>query len=195
MKRVCVFCGSNMGARPDYRQAAERLGTVLAERGLGLVYGGAHVGLMGVLAEVVLARGGEVIGVIPASLVAKEVAHVGLADLRIVGSLHERKTLMAELSDGFIALPGGLGTFEEFFEALSWAQLGLHSKPCGLLNVGGFFDALSALVDHAIAERFVRPEYRALIVEAREPEELLARLASYPPPGVEKWFCSPDETE
>ena len=195
MKRVCVFCGSNMGARPDYRQAAERLGTVLAERGLGLVYGGAHVGLMGVLAEVVLARGGEVIGVIPASLVAKEVAHVGLADLRIVGSLHERKALMAELSDGFIALPGGLGTFEEFFEALSWAQLGLHSKPCGLLNVGGFFDALSALVDHAIAERFVRPEYRALIVEAREPEELLARLAAYTPPGVEKWFCSPDETE
>ncbi len=163
MKRVCVFCGSNFGARPAYREAAEKLGTLLAERGIGLVYGGAHVGLMGAVADAALAAGGEVIGVIPQSLVALEVAHEGLAALRIVDGMHERKARMAELADALVTLPGGLGTFEEFFEILTWAQLGPHPKSCGLLNVAGFFDPLLALVEHTIEEEFVLPEHRRLI--------------------------------
>jgi len=189
VKRVCVFCGSNFGARPAYREAAEKLGTWLAERGIGLVYGGARVGLMGAVADAALAAGGEVIGVIPHSLVALEVAHEGLGDLRVVDGMHERKARMAELADAFVALPGGLGTFEEFFEVLTWAQLGFHPKPCGLLNVGGFFDPLLALVEHAVAERFVRPEHRYLIVDAADPETLLDRLAAYEPPHAGKWIA------
>lgn len=174
-----MFCGSNFGARPAYREAAEEFGALLAGRGLDLVYGGARVGLMGAVADAALAAGGEVIGVIPQSLVALEVAHEGLADLRVVDGMHERKARMAELADAFVALPGGLGTFEEFFEILTWAQLGLHPKPCGLLNVAGFFDPLLALVEHAVAERFVRPEHRHLIVDAADPENLLDRLSAY----------------
>ena len=194
MKRVCVFCGSNFGARPAYREAAEAFGTLLAERSIGLVYGGARVGLMGAVADAALAAGGEVIGVIPHSLVALEVAHAGLADLRIVDGMHERKARMAELADAFVALPGGLGTFEEFFEILTWAQLGLHPKPCGLLNVAGFFDPLLALVAHAITEKFVRPEHRNLIVESSDPAALLDRLAaSEGAVGLPKWLCPPGE--
>ncbi len=194
MKSLCVFCGSNAGARPAYAEAARQVGRLLAESGIRLVYGGGNVGLMGILADAALEAGGSVIGVIPEALVAWEVAHTGLADLRIVGSMHERKALMAELADAFVALPGGFGTFEEFFEVLTWAQLGLHPKPCGLLNIGGFYDPLLALIDYAIAERFIRPEHRALVVEAHDPASLFTLLADYQPPSVEKWIVSPDET-
>ena len=160
MRSVCVFCGSNPGRRPEYLAGAADLGRVLAARGIRVVYGGAHVGLMGALADAVLAAGGEIVGVIPGLLVDAEVAHPGLSDLRVTGSMHERKALMAELSDGFIALPGGLGTLEEFAEIVTWAQLGLHGKPTGLLNLLGYYDGLLGFLDHATAERFVRPDHR-----------------------------------
>jgi hypothetical protein len=188
MRRVCVFTGSSSGARPAYRDAAETLGRLLAERGIGVVYGGACVGLMGTLADAALAAGGEVVGVIPAALVAKEVAHTGLTDLRVVNSMHERKALMSDLADAFIAMPGGWGTLEELFEVLTWAQLGLHRKPCGLLNVHGYFDRLLAFLAHTIDEGFVRPEYAAMMAVAATPGELLDRLASSTPPAVEKWL-------
>jgi uncharacterized protein (TIGR00730 family) len=188
MRRVCVFAGSSSGARPEYSDAAEQIGRLLAGRGIGVVYGGARVGLMGTLADAALAAGGEVVGVIPAALVAKEVAHTGLTDLRVVNSMHERKALMSDLADAFIALPGGWGTLEELFEVLTWAQLGLHRKPCGLLNVHGYFDRLLAFLAHTIDEGFVRPEYAALIALAATPGELLDRLASSTPPAVEKWL-------
>lgn len=188
MKRVCVFAGSSSGARPDYRRAAEHLGRTLAERGVGVVYGGACVGLMGALADAALAAGGEVTGVIPASLVAKEIAHPRLTDLRIVSSMHERKATMADLADAFVALPGGWGTWEEFLEILTWGQLGLHRKPCGLLNVAGYFDPLLAFVSHSVAEGFVRAEYHAAIRVADDVSTLLDGLASYEPPLVEKWI-------
>ncbi len=188
MRRVCVFCGSSHGARACYADAARALGTVLARRQIGLVYGGGCVGLMGVLADTVLAAGGEVVGVIPESMVPKELAHEGLTALHIVGSMHERKALMAELADAFVALPGGYGTFEEFCEILTWAQLGLHRKPCGLLNVDGYYDRLLALFDHAVAEQFVRPTHRSLVLEERDPERLLLRLAAYHAPALERWI-------
>jgi uncharacterized protein (TIGR00730 family) len=188
MRRVCVFTGSSSGARPEYRKAAVTLGRLLAERGIGVVYGGARVGLMGVLADTALSAGGEVVGVIPAGLVAKEIAHTGLTDLRIVGSMHERKALMSDLADAFIALPGGWGTLEEFFEVLTWAQLGLHRKPCGLLNAHGYFDTLLAFLNHTVGEGFVRPENTGLIAVAATPGELLERLAAVAPPPVEKWL-------
>jgi uncharacterized protein (TIGR00730 family) len=188
MKRVCVFCGSNTGLRNAYVEAAQALGVALARRGIGLVYGGGCVGLMGVVADTVIEEGGEVIGVIPAALVAKEVAHQGLNDLRIVGSMHERKALMAELSDAFIALPGGYGTLEEFCEVLTWAQLGLHPKPCGILNVKGFYDSLLSLFDHAVAECFVSKAHRSLIIEEQNPECLLDRLMNYQPLILDKWI-------
>jgi uncharacterized protein (TIGR00730 family) len=188
MTRICVFAGSNTGLRDEYRQAAAELGRALAARGVGLVYGGAHVGLMGVLADAVLAGGGEAIGVIPEALVAKEIAHTNLTELRVVGSMHERKAVMAELADAFIALPGGWGTWEEFFEVLTWAQLGLHRKPCGVLNVQGYFTPLLAAVGHSIAEGFVRPEYRSTIAVAASAGALLDALAVHVPPRVEKWI-------
>lgn len=188
MRRVCVFCGSNKGARAAYTGAAQALGTALTRRGIGLVYGGGGVGLMGVLADGVLEAGGEVIGVIPDALVAKEVAHKGLSDLRVVGSMHERKALMAELADAFVGLPGGYGTLEEFCEVITWAQLGLHRKPCGLLNIDGFYDPLLAFFDHAVAEQFVRPAHRSLILEAREPDRLLDELSRFRAPALEKWI-------
>jgi uncharacterized protein (TIGR00730 family) len=188
MKRVCVFCGSSPGANLQYAAVTKQLGKILARRGLTLVYGGGNVGLMGVLADAVLKDGGHVIGVIPQSLVDREVAHAGLPDLRIVASMHERKALMADLADGFIALPGGIGTLEEFCEILTWAQLGLHQKPCGLINVAGYFDHLMAFLDHSVGERFLRPEHRGMVLVEGDPEKLLDHLDAYRPPLLEKWI-------
>ena len=188
MKRICVFAGSSRGAREDYAQAAERLAFELVNRGYGVVFGGGRVGMMGVLADATLALGGEVIGVIPKALLEKEVAHGGLTELRVVASMHERKAMMAELSEGFIALPGGLGTLEEFFEVLTWAQLGLHPKPCGLLNVRGYYDRLLEFLDLTVEERFVKSQHRALVITSTSPADLLERFATYRPPLVEKWI-------
>jgi uncharacterized protein (TIGR00730 family) len=188
VKRLCVFAGSSPGAREEYRQAAVGLGRALAARDIALVYGGAKVGLMGALADAVLGSGGEVVGVIPQALAAKDVAHHGLTELRIVASMHERKQLMADLSDGFVALPGGIGTLEEFAEVLTWAQLGLHQKPCGLLNVAGYYTRIMEFLDHSVAERFLAPAHRAMLLVAEAPEELLGLLASYQPQVVEKWL-------
>jgi uncharacterized protein (TIGR00730 family) len=189
MRRLCVFCGSSSGLRPEYQTAAETLGRALSDRGIGLVYGGAHVGLMGAVADAVLrgGGGGEVIGVIPRALVEREIAHRGLTELRVVGSMHERKAVMADLADGFVALPGGAGTLEELFEVWTWAQLGLHRKPCGLLNVNGYFDALGAFLDHASAEQFLRAEHRAMLIMENDPAALLDRFARYSAPVVTKW--------
>lgn len=188
MKRVCVFLGSSPGARPDYAEAARALGRELVARGLELVYGGGNVGLMGVLADAVLDAGGHVIGVIPESLVAREVAHTGLPDLRRVCSMHERKAMMADLSDAFVTLPGGIGTFEECFEILTWAQLGMHESPCGLLDVAGYWGAMRAMLQHAVEERFLRPEHVALLHVATTPAALLDALAGARPPHVRKWI-------
>ena len=187
MKRVCVFCGSNPGVREDYRNSAQALARALAGRGLGLVYGGGNVGLMGMLADSMLQAGGEVIGVIPRSLVAKEVAHHGVTELRIVDTMHERKALMNDLSDAFIALPGGFGTLDELFEILTWSQLGIHGKPSGLLNVAGYYDRLLAMLDHAVAERFLRPAHRELVIADSDVDALLQRLAAFVPVPVGKW--------
>ena len=187
LRSICIFCGSSVGARREYEAAAARIGRLLAERGVRAVYGGGNIGLMGVMADAALAAGGEVIGVIPQMLVDKELAHNRLTELRIVTSMHERKALMAELSDAFIALPGGLGTFEELFEVLTWVQLGIHHKPCGCLNVAGYFDPLSALLDHAVGETFVLPQHRQLLVTSSDPAELLAMLAGQRPARDEKW--------
>ena len=187
-KNICVFMGSRAGARSEYAAAASQIGRKLAERGYGLVYGGGSVGLMTVVADGVLACGGHVTGVIPASLVGKEVAHRGLPDLRIVQSMHERKAVMAELSDGFIALPGGIGTMEEFFEVLSWAQLGIHDKPCGLLDVCGYYGHMVAFLDHAVEEGFLKPQHRALLIAEAEPVRLLDRLEPLIETRVSKRF-------
>jgi hypothetical protein len=172
-RKICVFTGSRHGSRPQYAEAAAALGREIVRRGYGLVYGGGNVGLMTVIADTVLDSGGPVTGVIPHALVSKEVAHRRLSDLRMVGSMHERKAVMAELSDGFIAMPGGIGTMEEFFEVLSWAQLGLHEKPCGLLNVSGYYDRLIEFLDGAVAEDFVKPKHRALMIVEAHPGKLL----------------------
>lgn len=187
MQSICVFCGSSPGTRSLYQTSAEQLGQALVERGIRLVYGGGNVGLMGIIADAVLAAGGEAIGVIPEFLVAKELAHQGLTQLHIVDSMHTRKAMMAELADGFIALPGGYGTFEEFCEVLTWAQLGSHQKPCGLLNVNGYYDKLLAMFDHAVEEQFVRPRHRELVLEAQEPDALLDQFAAFKPITLHKW--------
>jgi uncharacterized protein (TIGR00730 family) len=193
IRRVCVFCGSRPGNRPEYVAAARKLGGLLAERGIGLVYGGASVGIMGAVADATLRGGGEVIGVIPQALVRHELAHNHLTELRVVASMHERKALMADLSDGVIALPGGFGTFEELFETLTWSQLGIHDKAFGVLNVGGFYDGLLALIDHAVTEGFIPEAHRALVLEATEPEAMLDLLTTYePPPPVVKWLKPSD---
>ena len=176
MRYVGVFCGSSEGSRPEYVAAAQALGRTLAHRRVGLVYGGSSVGTMGRLADAVLESGGEVIGVIPKALIDRELAHQGLSDLRKVSTMHERKALMEQLSDGFVALPGGLGTLDEFFEILSWAQLGFHGKPCGLLNVCGYYDKLIDFLEHAVAQRFVKERNRQLIMVARHPDPLLQRM-------------------
>jgi len=188
VRRVCVFLGSSPGARPAYADAARSLARVLVERDIELVYGGGNVGLMGVLADAVLEAGGHVIGVIPEALVALEVAHTGLPDLRRVGSMHERKATMAELADGFVTLPGGLGTFEECFEILTWAQLGMHASPCGLLDVAGYWDALRAMLQHAVDERFLRPEHVGLLLVDERPGALLDAMAAWRPPPLAKWI-------
>jgi len=188
MKRICVFCGSSPGARPEYRTAAIALGTALAERGIELVYGGAHLGLMGAVADAARAAGGHVIGVIPQALADRGVGHPELEDLRIVASMHERKATMAQLSDGFIALPGGLGTLEEVLEALTWAQLGMHGKPVGLLNVAGYYDLLTAFLDHAAEERFIHTQHRAMLLPAGEVPDLLEAMTRFVPPSVAKWL-------
>jgi uncharacterized protein (TIGR00730 family) len=185
-RHVCVFCGSNAGGRPEYRESAEALGRLLVARGCGLVYGGGSVGLMGVIADAVLAAGGEVQGVIPKSLATRELLHPGVEPMHVVEGMHARKSLMAELADAFIAMPGGYGTFEELFEVITWAQLGLHAKPIGLLNVAGFFDPLVQLVDHAVAEGFIKAAHRELIVVESEPERLFERLETHRPPTVPK---------
>jgi uncharacterized protein (TIGR00730 family) len=188
MKRICVFCGSSAGSRSDYRIAAEELGTELARRNIGLVYGGGNVGLMGVLADAVLKAGGEAVGVIPENLMEREVGHNGLTKLHVVRSMHERKALMADLSDAFIALPGGFGTFEEFCEIVTWAQLGLHAKPCGILNVQGYYSPLLAMFDHAVQERFLKPENRELVLARDSVSGLLQALKEWRPVRVEKWL-------
>jgi uncharacterized protein (TIGR00730 family) len=188
MKSVCVFCGSSSGARSAYRETAILLGQELAQRRLRLVYGGGNIGLMGIVADAMLAAGGVAIGVIPQALVDKEVAHWGLTELHIVESMHQRKAQMADLADAFIALPGGFGTLEEFCEMLTWAQLGLHAKPCGLLNVEGFYDPLLALFDRAVADRFLRPEQRVTVLASQVPGDLLQRLAECRPIQLDKWI-------
>jgi uncharacterized protein (TIGR00730 family) len=193
MERLCVFCGSSAGSQTIYADAARRLGEALAERGLGLVFGGGHIGLMGILADSVLGSGGSVIGVIPQALVEKELAHDRLTELHIVTTMHQRKALMADLADGFAALPGAFGTADELFEILTWAQLGLHAKPIGLLNVGGYFDALCAWLDHAVREGFLRAAHRGLLLEAEQPGQLLDLLAQYRPTGqTPKWIETQD---
>lgn len=192
LRRLCVFCGSGAGAAPGYAAAARELGTTLARQGIGLVYGGASVGLMGAVADAALAAGGEVIGVIPEALVRKEVAHGGPIDLRIVGSMHERKAMMADLSDGFVALPGGIGTLEELFEIWTWAQLGHHRKPCALMNVEGFYDPLIAFLDGVVERRFLKAEHRGMLIVAAAVEPLLAAMAAYEPPVVGKWIGAGD---
>ncbi|MGE3314775.1 MAG: TIGR00730 family Rossman fold protein [Planctomycetaceae bacterium] len=192
MRRVCVFCGSNAGGDPGYASAAQDLGRLLATRGLGLVYGGGSVGLMGVVADAALDAGGEVIGVIPERLATKELLHTRVPDMRRVRDMHERKALMAELADAFIALPGGYGTLEELFEVITWAQLGFHRKNIGLLNFAGYFDRLVSFVDHAVSEAFIRPDHRELILVEKESGVLLDRLATHQMPEVRKWL-GPEE--
>ena len=179
IRRLCVFCGSSRGADPGYAEAARQLGQALAAAGIELVYGGAAVGLMGEVADAVLAAGGTVIGVMPASLSRRELAHTGLSELHIVGSMHERKAMMAELADGFIAMPGGIGTLEELFEIWTWAQLGHHAKPCSLLNVNGFYDGLISFLDSVVARGFVRPATREMLLVAETPAALLALIAAH----------------
>ena len=193
MKRICVYCGSNPGANPAYAEAARELGRELAGRGLGMVYGGARVGVMGAVAEGVLQGGGSATGVIPHFFVTKEVAHDGLDELIVVDSMHERKARMADLSDGFIALPGGWGTIEEIFEMLTWAQLGHHQKPCGLLNVGSYYDELSAFLEKAITEKFVKEAYRPMMMMDTSPARLIDRFSDYVAPSVKTWL-GPEET-
>jgi uncharacterized protein (TIGR00730 family) len=186
--RICVFCGSTSGARPDYVEGAQALARALVSGGHSLVYGGGNVGLMGVVADAALAAGGAVVGVIPHALMSREIGHGGVTTLHVVDSMHERKALMADLSDAFIALPGGVGTFEELFEAITWTQLGVHRKPCGLLNVAGFYDGLLAFLDHAWAEGFLKPETRSIVTASADPTELIPRLLTTVMPPVPRWI-------
>jgi uncharacterized protein (TIGR00730 family) len=188
MRRVCVYAGSNPGTHPAYADAARALAATLAEREIGLVYGGGRVGLMGVLADTMLEAGGETIGVMPQALIDREIGHRGLTELRVVDSMHERKAQMAELSDAFVAVPGGIGTLEELIEVYTWSQLGIHSKACGVLNVRGYYDHLAAFLDHAVDEAFLRKEHRAVLSVAADPAELLDRLGAFEPPTVTKWL-------
>jgi len=188
MKRIAVFCGSNQGARPEYAAAAEQLGALIACEKIDLIYGGGCVGLMGAVADAALKHGGHVIGVIPEKLVLKEVVHEKLPDLRVVKTMHERKALMAELADGFIALPGGYGTFEEFFEVLAWSQLGWHRKPFGLLNSHGFYSQLIAFLDHTAQEGFIRQQHRELVLVESSAEKILERMKNFQPPSEVKWI-------
>lgn len=187
LKSLCVYCGSSMGRSPVYADIARALARAMVDDGVRLVYGGASVGIMGAVADEVLRLGGEAVGVIPQALMRKELAHADLTEMHVTASMHERKMLMAELSDAFVALPGGIGTFEELFEVWTWAQLGFHDKPCALLNVGGYYDRLVAFLDHASDEQFVRPVHRDMLIVESDPVALLARFAAYQPPEVPKW--------
>lgn len=187
MKRICVYCGSNPGLHPEYKESANLLARQLVDHNIGLVYGGASVGMMGTLADAVLKNGGEAIGIMPQALFEKEVSHSNLTEFKVVGSMHERKALMADISDGFIALPGGLGTLEELFETLTWAQLGFHKKPCGLLNTRDYFSHLSTFLDHTVNEGFVGKIHRDMLLVEQDPVKLLKRMFSYRPPMVDKW--------
>jgi uncharacterized protein (TIGR00730 family) len=188
VKRICVYCGSNPGKSAEFLESARSLARALVQRDICLVYGGASVGIMGEIADNVLAGGGQVIGVIPQALADKEVSHAGLTELKIVDSMHERKAIMADISDGFIALPGGLGTLEEIFEVLTWAQLGFHKKPCALLNVKGYYDKLIQFLNHAVAEGFVAKPHREMLLVEKEPHRLLEIMAAYNAPAVDKWI-------
>ena len=188
IKKICVYCGSSSGKNPAYSQAAVNLALALCERNIGLVYGGGAVGIMGTVADAVLAAGGEAIGVIPKALAIKEVAHDSLSELHVVASMHERKAMMADLADGFIALPGGWGTLEEIFEILTWAQLGFHDKPCGLLNIEGYYDGLIGFLENSFEQQFVNELYRPMLMKAREPLTLLDQFATYRAPKVRKWM-------
>lgn len=188
LNNICVYLGSNTGRTSVYVEQAQALGRELARRGIGLVYGGSNVGLMGALADATLQAGGRVIGVLPERLKSKEMAHPGLTELHIVATMHERKHMMADLADGFIALPGGAGTFEEIFETWTWAQLGFHAKPCGLLNIAGYYDKLADFLDHAAQERFMREEHRTMLMVESSPAALLDRYADYQAPTVSKWI-------
>jgi uncharacterized protein (TIGR00730 family) len=188
MRRLCVFSGSSPGGHPAYVQAAEELGRALAAHDLGVVYGGAQVGLMGAIADAALEAGGEVVGVIPQALVDREIAHTGLTELHVVGSMHERKAKMADLADGFIALPGGMGTLEELFEVYTWTQLGLHSKPLGLLDVRRYYAQLAAFLDHAVAERFVTAEHREMLVVEERADAMIEAFRRWQPPARAKWI-------
>ncbi|MET1411104.1 TIGR00730 family Rossman fold protein [Roseibium sp. HPY-6] len=193
MKSICVFCGSSFGSRESYKEAARSTGRVIAENGYRLVYGGAKVGLMGTVADAALEAGGDVIGVLPKSLQEKEIGHEGLNELHLVGSMHERKAMMADLSDGFIALPGGVGTLEEIFEVWTWGQLGYHEKPCGFLNVGGYYDHLIAFLDHQTEEAFTKPVMRSMVQISESAQGLIDQFKSYEPPSTPKWIKK-DET-
>ncbi len=188
MKNVCVYCGSSSGRRKDYAEAAAALAERLVKHNMNLVYGGASVGIMGEIADAVLDAGGQVIGVMPRALVEKEVQHDGLTELLVVDSMHERKLKMAEISDGFIAMPGGLGTLEELFEILTWAQLGFHQKPCALLNVASYYDKLSAFLDHAVDEQFIKPVHSHMLLIENNPEKILQSMLAYQPPTEDKWI-------
>lgn len=187
LKSLCVYCGSSVGRDTVYADAARSLARVMVERGVRLVFGGGSVGIMGAVADEVLRLGGEAVGVIPQALMRKELAHAGLTEMHVTPSMHARKTLMAELSDAFVALPGGIGTFEELFEVWTWAQLGFHDKPCAILNVGGYYDRLVEFLDHASAEEFVRPVHRGMLIVESDPELLLERFSAYQPPAQPKW--------
>ncbi|MCA9030266.1 MAG: TIGR00730 family Rossman fold protein [Planctomycetaceae bacterium] len=188
MKSLCVFCGSSTGSNPVFQQAAVRLAEEIVRREMRLVYGGGNIGLMGIVADAVLAGGGEVLGVIPHALARREVAHANLTELILVESMHERKARMAQMADGFIAMPGGFGTFEEFCEVLTWNQLGIHTKPCGLLNVEGFYDSLIALFDHARDQKFLRPQHRDIVVVDSAPDRLIDQMLAMKTTTVEKWL-------
>jgi uncharacterized protein (TIGR00730 family) len=188
VRLLCVYAGSNPGSDPAFADAARGFAAELSRRGIGLVYGGGKVGLMGVLADTVLEAGGEAIGVMPQALIDREIGHPGLTKLEVVDSMHERKARMAELADAFVAVPGGIGTLEELIEVYTWSQLGIHQKACGVLNVNGYYDHLAAFLDHAVAAGFLRPQHRAVLSVADEPAELLDRLAAYQPPAVGKWL-------
>lgn len=194
MKSVCVFCGSSSGARPEYADAARAVGATLARQGLTTIYGGAGVGLMGIVADGALAGGGRVIGVLPERLQARELRHKDLSELHIVPSMHARKQMMSDLADGFIALPGGFGTLEEVFEIATWAQLGLHRKPVGFLNVAGYYDSLFTFLDHAVGEQLLRRENRQMLLQDVTPEALLDRMRSFVPQQLEKWLDRASQT-
>jgi uncharacterized protein (TIGR00730 family) len=189
IRRLCVFCGASPGRHPDYARIAREVGRALAKESIGLVYGGGKTGLMGEIADATLQAGGEVIGVIPEHLRTREIAHAGLSDLRVVASMHERKATMADLSDGFVGLPGGLGTIEEFFEVATWSQLGIHAKPTALLNVRGYYDLVGRFLEHAVAEGFLRAEHRALITIATDFPAVLEALRSFRAAPAEKWLA------